>query len=196
VIGAWKAALTNKTRLVGSVDGGWPKAAHIAVTLKKGSGLVEPVQIALNGVIKNGDYEKVLNWGEGVEKIPTSESTPPDWATKEAQMSERFRDISPDAPELQPVIAGLFGEYAARYGDYFSKDAEVELTVVSPPQGLFIVLERDGAIIATGAYKPKDAHTAEIKRIWTQHTLRKQGLARRVVAELERRAVLATAASF
>ena len=85
-------------------------------------------------------------------------------------MSERFRDISPDAPELQPVIAGLFGEYAARYGDYFSKDAEVELTEwYLPPQGLFIVLERDGAIIATGAYKPKDAHTAEIKRIWTQH---------------------------
>jgi polar amino acid transport system substrate-binding protein len=64
VIGAWKAALTGKTKLVGSVDGGWPKAAHIAVTLKKGSGLVEPVQTALNGVIKNGDYDKVLNrWG-------------------------------------------------------------------------------------------------------------------------------------
>jgi polar amino acid transport system substrate-binding protein len=77
VIGAWKAALTNKTRLVGSVDGGWPKAAHIAVTLKKGSGLVEAVQTALNGVIKNGDYDKVLNrWGEGVERIPTSEINP------------------------------------------------------------------------------------------------------------------------
>ncbi|MGY6029351.1 ABC transporter substrate-binding protein [Phytobacter sp. AG2a] len=77
VIGAWKAALTNKTRLVGSVDGGWPKAAHIAVTLKKGSGLVEPVQAALNGVIKNGDYDKVLNrWGEGAERIAASEINP------------------------------------------------------------------------------------------------------------------------
>lgn len=35
VIGAWKAALNGKTQLVGSVDGGWPKAAHIAVTLKR-----------------------------------------------------------------------------------------------------------------------------------------------------------------
>ncbi len=78
VIGAWKAALTGKTRLVGSVDGGWPKAAHIAVTLKKGSGLAQPVQTALNGVIKNGDYDKVLNrWGEGVERIPSSEINPP-----------------------------------------------------------------------------------------------------------------------
>lgn len=77
VIGAWKAALNGKTKLVGSVDGGWPKAAHIAVTLKKGSGLAEPVQTALNGVIKNGDYDKVLNrWGESVERIPHSEVNP------------------------------------------------------------------------------------------------------------------------
>ncbi len=77
VIGAWKAALTSKTKLVGSVDGGWPKAAHIAVTLKKGSGLVEPVQTALNGAIKRGDYDKVLaRWGEGVERISTSEINP------------------------------------------------------------------------------------------------------------------------
>ena len=77
MIGAWKAALTRKTKLVGSVDGGWPKAAHIAVTVKKGSGLVEPVQTALNGAIRSGDYAKVLNrWGEGVESIPQSEINP------------------------------------------------------------------------------------------------------------------------
>lgn len=77
VIGAWKAALTGKTKLVGSVDGGWPKAAHIAVTLKKGSGLVEAVQTALNGAIQNGDYGKVLTrWGESVESIPQSEINP------------------------------------------------------------------------------------------------------------------------
>lgn len=59
-------------------------------------------------------------------------------------MSEAFRDISPEAPELQPIISGLFAEYAARYGDYFSRDAEVELSEwYLPPQGLFIVLERE-----------------------------------------------------
>jgi GNAT superfamily N-acetyltransferase len=100
-------------------------------------------------------------------------------------MSDLFRDVSPEDTDLQPVIDGLFGEYAARYGDYFSKDAEIA------PQGLFIVLERDGVIIATGAYKPYDPETAEIKRIWTDKTLRQQGLAARVVQELERRAVLA-----
>jgi polar amino acid transport system substrate-binding protein len=63
VIGAWKAALTGKTKLVGSVDGGWPKAAHIAVTLKKGSGLVEPVQTALNGASPAATTPKCLTAG-------------------------------------------------------------------------------------------------------------------------------------
>jgi GNAT superfamily N-acetyltransferase len=107
-------------------------------------------------------------------------------------MSERFRDVSPEDAELQPILNGLFAEYAARYGDYFSRDAEVENSEwYLAPQGLFIVLERDGAIIATGAYKPYDAQTAEIKRIWTDKTLRQQGLAGRIVTELERRALLA-----
>lgn len=107
-------------------------------------------------------------------------------------MRERFRDVPMDAPELQPIIEGLFGEYAARYGDYFAKDAEVELNEwYLPPQGLFLVLERDGEIIATGAYKPFDAQTAEIKRIWTQRNLRQQGLAGRMMQALEQRASLA-----
>lgn len=106
-------------------------------------------------------------------------------------MNELFRDVSPEDGALQPIIDGLFGEYSARYGDYFSKDAEVELTEwYLPPQGLFIVLERDGEIVAMGAYKPFDEHTAEIKRIWTDKSLRQQGLAARIVQELERRAVL------
>jgi len=105
-------------------------------------------------------------------------------------MRERFRDVPMDAPELQPIIEGLFGEYAARYGDYFAKDAEVELNEwYLPPQGLFLVLERDGEIIATGAYKPFDAQTAEIKRIWTQRTLRQKGLAGRMMQALEQRAL-------
>lgn len=105
-------------------------------------------------------------------------------------MSNRhFRQLSPEAPELVPIIAGLFSEYSARYGDYFSGDTEVELTEwYLPPQGTFIVLEHDGDIIAMGAFKAFDAQTAELKRIWTRGDLRRQGLAQQVLEELERRA--------
>jgi len=78
VTGAYKAKLTGTTRLVGVVAGGWPKTANIAVTLKKGSGLVEAVQASLNGAIASGSYLQVLDrWGESIEKIDHSEINPP-----------------------------------------------------------------------------------------------------------------------
>ncbi|MBP2167582.1 GNAT superfamily N-acetyltransferase [Erwinia toletana] len=104
----------------------------------------------------------------------------------------QFRELSPEAEELQPILSGLFGEYEARYGDFFSAQQEQELTEwYLPPQGLFIVLERDGEIIAMGAYKAFDAQTAELKRIWTRRDVRRQGLALVILQELERRALRA-----
>ncbi|WP_241581687.1 ABC transporter substrate-binding protein [Rosenbergiella nectarea] len=77
VNGAWQAAKTGRTHLVGNVDGGWPQAAHIAVTLKKGNDLAPAVAAAIDGAIKEGSYQRVLNrWGEGVEAIPASEVNP------------------------------------------------------------------------------------------------------------------------
>ncbi len=77
MIGARKAALNGKTKLVGSVDGGWPKAAHIAVTLKKGSG---PGRTGSNRAERR-DQERRLRQGaeplgEGVERISSSEVNP------------------------------------------------------------------------------------------------------------------------
>ena len=78
VSGAYQARLTGKTRLVGIVPGGWPKTANIAVTLKKGNGLVDAVQASLNGAIANGSYLQVLDrWAESDEKIAHSEINPP-----------------------------------------------------------------------------------------------------------------------
>ena len=48
-----------------------------------------------------------------------------------------------------------------------------------------MLLLRGGVPIAGGAYKRFDENTAELKRIWTSSAHRRQGLARRVVAELE-----------
>lgn len=102
----------------------------------------------------------------------------------------RFRIISPEAAELQPVLSGLFDEYRQRYGDYFAGHTEDDLPQrYVAPEGLFIVLEEDGKIIATGAYKSYRGQTAEIKRIWTDKALRGQGIARCVVSQLEQHAI-------
>lgn len=99
---------------------------------------------------------------------------------------DKFIHTRPDDALIVPVIEGLFGEYSARYGDYFAKHKEEDpLSAYAQPDGDFIVLLRDGRPIAMGAYKRYDETTAELKRIWTDSTLRRQGLAQKVVQELE-----------
>ena len=86
VLGAYKAALNGRTRLAGTVEGGWPKAAHIAVTTRKGNGPVQAVNEALNGAIRGGQYDRVLNrWGESVERLAQSEINPPGRAIRSAR---------------------------------------------------------------------------------------------------------------
>ncbi|WP_459176111.1 GNAT family N-acetyltransferase [Ewingella americana] len=99
-----------------------------------------------------------------------------------------FIQTLPDDPLIAPVIDGLFGEYRARYGDYFGEQEQEPLSYYAPPDGVFIVLLREGVPIAMGAFKRYDAETAELKRIWTDRTLRRQGLAQKILIELEQRA--------
>ncbi len=99
-----------------------------------------------------------------------------------------FIQTLPDDPLIAPVIDGLFGEYRARYGDYFGEQEVEPLSYYAPPDGEFVVLLREGVPIAMGAFKRYDAETAELKRIWTDRTLRRQGLAQKILLELEQRA--------
>ncbi|MFC0180258.1 ABC transporter substrate-binding protein [Thorsellia kenyensis] len=78
VTGAYKAKQTGKTRLVGQIEGGWPKTANIAITLKKGTKLVNAIQASINGLISDGTYHQVLaKWNESLEAITYSEINPP-----------------------------------------------------------------------------------------------------------------------
>jgi polar amino acid transport system substrate-binding protein len=75
---AYKAALDGKTRLVGNVSGGWPLTAEIAVTTRKGSGLADAFTAAINGLIANGAYARLLDrWNLKAEAIETSRTNPP-----------------------------------------------------------------------------------------------------------------------
>ncbi|ABM08115.1 polar amino acid transport system substrate-binding protein [Pseudarthrobacter sp. PvP004] len=74
---AYKAAKDGKTKEVGTLDGGWPLKAEIAFTTQKGNGLAVAAQAALNTLIKDGNYGKILDrWGLASEAIPASELNP------------------------------------------------------------------------------------------------------------------------
>lgn len=109
-------------------------------------------------------------------------------------MSDTFLYTSPLDPQAKPLIDELIHEYDSRYGSYFDeKGAAAELNRYPPeafaaPDGNFVLLIRDGVTIGGGAFKRYDERTAEFKRIWTRSDLRRQGLARKVLLELEAQA--------
>ncbi|WP_217197449.1 ABC transporter substrate-binding protein [Streptomyces buecherae] len=76
---AYHAASTGKTEVVGTHSGaGTSLQGLIAATTKKDNGLVEPLAEALNEVIDNGTYGKVLaRWGLTNEAVAKSETNPP-----------------------------------------------------------------------------------------------------------------------
>jgi GNAT superfamily N-acetyltransferase len=110
-------------------------------------------------------------------------------------MSDAFLYASPRDPQATPLIEDLTYEYDTRYGDFYDREgAAAEMKryppeVFAPPHGNFLLLIRDGETIAGGAFMRYDVQTAEFKRIWTRRDLRRQGIARKLLVELEAQAL-------
>jgi SsuE family FMN reductase len=94
----------------------------------------------------------------------------------------------PEDPEAAPLLADLVIEYSTRYGrtNKHTQLTEVPASDFHTEQGgAFVLLRQGGQTVAGGAIRRYDEQTAEVKRMWTSHLHRRQGLGRRVMAELE-----------
>lgn len=75
---AYQAAQQGKTKRVGTVNGGWPRTAELAIATRKGSGLADALTTSLNDLIASGAYKRVLDrWNLGSEAIARSATNPP-----------------------------------------------------------------------------------------------------------------------
>ena len=107
-----------------------------------------------------------------------------------------FVYTTPDDPRAAPLLAGLRDEYLNRYRDLVAQHTgpneleKYDPELFSPAAGgNFVLLLEQGQAIAGGAFKRHpDPGTAEIKRMWTHPQRRRQGLAARVLHELEAQA--------
>ena len=62
-------------KVVGKVNAGWPSETLVAATTLRGNGLAPAISEALNEVIKDGSYGKVLErWGLSEEALPESKT--------------------------------------------------------------------------------------------------------------------------
>lgn len=104
-------------------------------------------------------------------------------------MRARFEIRGYDEPEVTSLIDELQQEYVRRYG---SMDvASVDAGEFLPPEGLFLVCLVDGAPAAMGGWRRHEPGAVEIKRMYVREAMRRRGLARLVLAELERTASVA-----
>lgn len=94
----------------------------------------------------------------------------------------------PPAGELLAAMAAeLDALYARIEGSLDSLPATPEQ--MRPPEGCFLLLEEAGRAVACGGVKRLDSETAEIKRMYVVPDRRGGGLGRRLLDELELRAV-------
>ncbi|MBD9526995.1 MULTISPECIES: ABC transporter substrate-binding protein [Paracoccus] len=79
----FKAAKDGKIKNVGTLSGGFPDTAEIAVATRKDAGLAPAITAALNAQIQNGNYGKSLGrWGLDAESLSESRTNPPGLAKK------------------------------------------------------------------------------------------------------------------
>ena len=72
------AARDKDIRRVGTLSAGWPLKSDVAITTRKGSGLVDALTIATNGLIANGKFRASLaRWNLEEEALDRSETNPP-----------------------------------------------------------------------------------------------------------------------
>jgi ribosomal protein S18 acetylase RimI-like enzyme len=122
------------------------------------------------------------------------------------QDSTTVTTARPADPAVLPLLDGLLYEYTSRYGEGAVRefDKHPNRLFTAEHGGALVLLVEDGQTVAGGALRAFDPElavrgvldpdfpdrpTTEFKRIWTHAEHRRRGLGRRVLDELERRAV-------
>jgi GNAT superfamily N-acetyltransferase len=91
-----------------------------------------------------------------------------------------------DHPDAVRMIDEVQQEYVVRYGG--PDESAVRSAEFAPPDGLFLVGYLEGVPVTCGGWRVHTAGTVEVKRMYVSPSARGKGLARAMLAELERTA--------
>jgi ribosomal protein S18 acetylase RimI-like enzyme len=108
-----------------------------------------------------------------------------------------FREFDVTSAEALELLGSYFAERAAGFpaeqGEY--RPTYPTAAAFTPPAGVFLVVEDDGAVIGCGGIRriqrrPETFEVRfEVKHLWLTPAARGRGAGRNLLAELERRAV-------
>ena len=96
----------------------------------------------------------------------------------------------PRDPGARSCLQAYFGEIGGRFdGGFDPARSLISDDEMTPPAGLFLVASLHGEPVGCGGIRFHDGAPAYIKRMWVSPAVRGLGLGRRLLAELEARAV-------
>ena len=102
-----------------------------------------------------------------------------------------IRRVDAASPDARRCVAAYVAELNRRSERGFdpARGVSAEPREMTPPQGLFLVAYRGGDAVGCGGVKHHPGGPSEIKRMWVAENARGLGVARRLLAALERDAV-------
>jgi DNA-binding MarR family transcriptional regulator/GNAT superfamily N-acetyltransferase len=119
-------------------------------------------------------------------------------ATVERLLTAGLVEITPEDPaseEAQQCLRAYIAELDSRFDSGFDPEASISATSeeLRPPTGAFLIARLQAQPIGCGAVKFHGPAPAEVKRMWVAPSARGLCLGRRILRELERRALEAGA---
>jgi DNA-binding MarR family transcriptional regulator/GNAT superfamily N-acetyltransferase len=108
-----------------------------------------------------------------------------------AAATVEIREVDPEHPDAQRCLAAYVAELNARSEVPFdpTTGSTAEPVEVRPPHGVFVVAYLRGTAMGCGALKHHDGRVSDLKRMWVHDGARGRGVGRRLLEDLERRAV-------
>jgi ribosomal protein S18 acetylase RimI-like enzyme len=105
--------------------------------------------------------------------------------------------VDPAGAEAQYCLREYFADIDSRFPTGFDPDGALPLAAdqLRPPHGVLLVASLGDEPVGCAGVKFLDGGVAEVKRMWVAPSARGLGLARRLLADLEARAVAAGATS-
>lgn len=92
----------------------------------------------------------------------------------------------PQGGEATQLLLQMRAEALHRYGDVMDSSAPPPTNDALVPRSAFLIARLYGKPVGCGALRPLDAETAEIRRMYVAPEVRRSGIGRKLLAELQR----------
>lgn len=98
-------------------------------------------------------------------------------------------EVDPQGADALSLLREAAGEVRTLYPELFEQDAPWPTNGPNPIGGVYLVAYRGTSPVGCGAFRPIERGVAEIRRMFVTRAARRTGVARRVLGELEARAL-------